>query len=178
MNFTNNRLSNKSNNILHGVEQYLDKPIFMYGSVQRYDYVLNRSDIDVDIFTDNETQTSVRLQHYLNIPKNRVSRIILKIDDSDTVITGTKMTYVAQNSESGSIEFMIFDCKYKTEVLNFHLSKCVIPMFATVILVILKFAYYRMRIIPIDYFKNIKNYVMNNCMRNNKNATFIKYKNR
>ena len=60
METTKNKLPEDVQLFLNNLKQYLDKPIYFYGSIQRPDY-MSGSDLDVDIFTDNEISTIEKL---------------------------------------------------------------------------------------------------------------------
>ena len=47
------------------LQNYLDTELYFYGSVIRNDYVKNKSDVDLCIFTDNEQSILNKLKFYL-----------------------------------------------------------------------------------------------------------------
>ena len=61
------------------LKNYLDTELYFYGSVNRSDYVPEKSDIDVAIFTDNEYSIMTKLQHYLHINRDAFDKIIWKL---------------------------------------------------------------------------------------------------
>lgn len=66
---TKNKLPDSTTNFLNNLSEYLQTPLYFYGSIQRYDYFPGKSDIDIDIFTDNEKSTISKLSNYLQIDK-------------------------------------------------------------------------------------------------------------
>ena len=62
-----------------------------YGSIQRSDYVPGKSDIDVDIFTDNEYSLMSKMQHYLHLSKSKFKKVVYIIDNKTT--NGYKVKY-------------------------------------------------------------------------------------
>ena len=54
------------------LKNYLDTDLYFYGSVNRRDYVHNKSDIDIGIFTDNEYSMMTKIQHFLHVKKMRL----------------------------------------------------------------------------------------------------------
>ena len=66
METTKNELSPYSKTFFKKLSNYLDTKIYYFGSIQRNDYFPKSSDIDIDIFTDNEKSTILKLQNYLN----------------------------------------------------------------------------------------------------------------
>jgi len=66
METTKNDLPQDIKQFFYKLSDYLDTKLLYYGSVQRSDYVPGKSDIDVDIFTDNPDSLITKLQHFLN----------------------------------------------------------------------------------------------------------------
>ena len=69
METTNNKLPDNVVLFFKELSEYLDTKILYFGSVQRGDYFPGKSDIDVDIFTDNEHSIMTKMQHFMNIDK-------------------------------------------------------------------------------------------------------------
>ena len=70
METTKNDLPSDTKKFFYNLSDYLDTKLLYYGSVQRSDYVPGKSDIDVDIFTDNADSLKSKLQHFLHLKKN------------------------------------------------------------------------------------------------------------
>ena len=62
------------------LQNYLDTDLYFYGSVNRSDYIHNKSDIDIAIFTDNEYSTMAKLQHYLHVKRSDFDKVVWKLD--------------------------------------------------------------------------------------------------
>ena len=77
---TKNKLPDKTNYFLTNLSDYLQTPLYFYGSIQRYDYYHGHSDIDIDIFTNNEKSTINTLSNYLQIDKKKFKKIIWQND--------------------------------------------------------------------------------------------------
>ena len=74
------KLSKKKIEFLQNMQEYLDTKLYFYGSIQRFDYIDNVSDIDICIFTDNMDSTILSLQQYLNVEKKYIKvMVMLKI---------------------------------------------------------------------------------------------------
>jgi len=69
---TKNKLPDTTNHFLTNLSDYLQTPLYFYGSIQRYDYYHGHSDIDIDIFTPNEKSTINTLSNYLQIDKKKL----------------------------------------------------------------------------------------------------------
>ena len=53
----------------------------------------------MDIFTDNTSSIVNKLQHFLDVPKDKFKNVIWRIHDNNKVIYGKKIYYVAPNDE-------------------------------------------------------------------------------
>ena len=158
METTKNKLPEDVQLFLNNLKQYLDKPIYFYGSIQRPDY-MSGSDLDVDIFTDNEISTIEKLSHYLDIPNYKFKKTISKYNNDHTVIYGHKIMYISKEL-SLPIEFSIYDEKYKTHVLNEHNSKVNLPFYITFMLLILKTIYYNLHLVDQKTYSKTKRTIL------------------
>ena len=113
METTKNKLTNQQQKFLDGLSDYLDIKLLYYGSVQRYDYVDGKSDIDTDIFTDNEESTIAKIQHYLHVEKKDFKKIIWNINNK--IVRGYKIKYKNSFIE---LEISIYNNIYKPIVLR------------------------------------------------------------
>jgi predicted nucleotidyltransferase len=69
METTKNKMNPFAEKFFKKLSDYLDTKIYFYGSIQRNDYFPNSSDIDADIFTDNESSIINKLQNFLGVKK-------------------------------------------------------------------------------------------------------------
>jgi len=161
METTKNALPDHIKLFFKELSEYLNTKLLYFGSVQRGDYFPGTSDIDVDVFTDNESSVMVKMQHYLHIKKSKFKKFVWKLNHNNTLAYGHKFMY--KNVEPGrefSVEFSIYNEKYKKGVLHEHLKKTVLPFYATWILIILKVLHYNLYILPEKQFKYLKKKVL------------------
>lgn len=140
------------------LSEYLDTKIHFYGSVQRSDYFPNHSDIDVDIFTDNERSTIEKMKHFLHIGKQKVKKVVWKLRNN-RIIIGHKIKYVDKNTQFRT-EFSIYNEKFKEDVLRNHMEKTIIPYYATILLMIIKFLYYKVELLNKSIFLYLKRKIL------------------
>ena len=148
-----NKLTYKQQKFLDGLSEYIDIPLLYYGSIMRDDYVPGRSDIDIDIFTDNEESTISKMQHYLKISRKDFKKMIWKVRQSNRLTTGYKLRYANSFIKA---EFSIYNVKYKNFILKEHTSNFALPFHCNLFLKILKFIYYRLNILPTPYYSYFK----------------------
>ena len=157
METTKNDLPPNAKKFFYNLSDYLDTKFLYYGSIQRADYVPGKSDIDVDIFTDNEKSVISKLQHFLGVPKSNFKGIVWMI--GDVTVYGYKLMY--KNPEEQIVaEFSIYNEKFKDAVIKEHTKKFILPVYVTILLKILKFFFYTVPILPFNVYKAGKNYLL------------------
>jgi hypothetical protein len=149
----NKKLTDKQKNFFNDLSIYIDQPIYFYGSIYRADYIPGKSDIDIDIFTDNESSTVQMLCNFLNKKKSDFRKSIYKLDS--IVVRGYKGKYKDERNNIET-EISIYNNKYKTLVLEEHNKAKNMSFYISFILLIVKFCYYNLGIISNDIYKILK----------------------
>jgi len=171
METTKNELSPYEKDFFDKLKNYIDKPIYFYGSIQRDDYFPQQSDIDIDIFSDNEYSTILLLQNFLNLDKNNFKKSYYKMDKTNIVIPGYKSKYIDE-SHNLTIEISVYNEKYKKDILHEHNSKMNMPFYITFVLILLKILHYSLGLLPIYYYSMFKKLLTNKFYDNNQ-AEFV-----
>jgi predicted nucleotidyltransferase len=171
METTKNKLSPYESDFFNKMKNYIDKPLYFYGSIQRDDYFPQLSDIDIDIFTDNVNSTLNLIQNYLSLDKKEFKKSLYKMDKTNHLIPGYKNKYIDEENKL-TVEISVYDEKYKEEILKEHQGKFNLPLYITVVLVFLKILHYNLGILPIYYYSRFKKFLTNTCYDNNK-AEFV-----
>jgi predicted nucleotidyltransferase len=160
MEVTRNKLSEHEKNFFHRLSNYLDTKIYFFGSIQRRDYFPSASDIDVDIFTHDENNTIIKLMNFLNVGRHEFKRVVYKLNtNKDKIAYGYKMNYINLEQKI-CVEFSIYNEKYKDAILYEHNGKKDLPLHATILLVIIKFLYYTLGIIPSKWYTKMKRFIL------------------
>jgi hypothetical protein len=158
MNITNKKLTQTQRDMLNKMSIYLDKPIYIYGSIHRSDYIPGKSDIDIDIFTENESSTINILSTLLNLNKTDFRKTIFKINSF--MAFGYKTKYL--NEVDGiNFEISIYNEKYKNIILYDHENGRFLPFYITFILYIIKILFYNLKLISNKFYKRCKRFLMN-----------------
>jgi len=159
METTNNKLPDNIVSFFKELSEYLDTKILYFGSVQRGDYFPGKSDIDVDIFTDNEHSIMTKMQHFMNIDKKKFKNFIWRLNHDNTMAHGHKVMY--KNEEQNfNAEFSIYNEKYKQGILKEHLAKTILPFYATWMLILLKFFHYTIPLLEYKTFSYLKKKIL------------------
>jgi len=160
METTNNKLTSEQMKFFKKLSNYLDTKLYYYGSIQRKDYFPGTSDIDVCIFTDNNTETKYKLISFLGLKKNEYKKIIFKLHKSKKMVYGYKIKYKNETTKI-NVEFSIYNEKDKENVLIEHNAKKDLPFYILWLLIIVKFFYYNLEILPKSIYYKCKRFTMN-----------------
>lgn len=156
---SNNRLTENQRQFLDDMSIYINKPLHLYGSIHRADYIPGKSDIDIDVFTDNENSTIHLLCNFLNLKKYEVKKTVLKLNS--LLVYGHKVQY-EDTVKNINAEISIFNEKYKNVVMKEHNNARYLPFYLTIPLMIIKCLFYNLNLIHKNTYKRCKQYLMNN----------------
>lgn len=170
METTYNKLPIYSTIFFNKLKMYIEKPIYFFGSIQRQDYFEGKSDIDVDIFTEYPESTLMALQNFLNIDESSFKKVIWRSNNS--IIEGHKLMYKELDNNL-IVEFSIYEEKYKKDVLDEHRYKMILPFYIIGLLLIVKYFYYILEIIPHKIYTKIKRFILNTLTFKNYDEQFI-----
>ena len=163
METTYNTLSPYASMFFNKLSNYLDTKLYYYGSIQRIDYFPNSSDIDVDIFTHNESTVINQMQNFFNNEKKQFKKFIYRLKSNKKLVHGYKVQY-SDPKNSFNVEFSIYNEQFKDDILNEHGRKTNLPYLITFFLLILKYLYYELSILPKFIYIPIKNFFIDNCI--------------
>lgn len=161
-----NNLTQEQTNFFKRLSTYIDKPLYFYGSILRNDYFNKKSDIDVVVFTDNEKSTLSKLSSFLNVEKEHFQNFISKHYSSYKINKGRKVKY---QNEIVNTEISIIDENDKNTFLKLHSHQ--IPLYISILLILLKFLYYTLHIISKENYTFYKH----KLLHGNKKIKFIKF---
>ena len=169
MNNIRNDLPKDYKQFFKQLENYLDTDLYFYGSINRPDYVHDKSDIDIAIFTDNEYSTMTKLQHFLHVNRNAFDKIVWKLEGK--MIYGYKIK--CDKYINIKCEIAIYNSDFKDLLLTDMKKYNVIPTMMAIPLFILKTMYYTLPIISQKTYSEYKRYLFNEIMINKKDSVFL-----
>ena len=160
METTKNELPQYAKQFFTKIGIYLDTPIYYFGSVQRDDYFPGLSDIDVAIFTDNNIKSLIiKLQTFLSKDYNEFKSFVWRLNYDNSLVKGYKIVYT-EPEHNFNVEFSIYEEKYKNGILIEHNGKRRMPFYAIWLLIIIKFLFYTLNIMPKEWFVYLKNIII------------------
>lgn len=158
MDLINKRLTDKQKNFFNSLSEYIDQPLYFYGSIKRSDFIPGKSDIDVDIFTDNESSTIQLICNFLSIKRNDVKKFVYKINTN--IVNGYKTKY-EDKINNIKVEISIYNTKYKRIILDDRNYGECLPFYIVTVLYIIKFLFYNLQLISKKTYKRCKRFLMN-----------------
>jgi len=172
METTKNELPPYAKQFFYKLKSYLDTQIYYYGSIQRNDYFPQSSDIDVDVFTDNESSTISKLQTFLGVEKFKFKKFVYNLHKSNKIVYGKKIKY-EDKKNNFTTEISIYLNKDKEGVLLEHNSKRILPIYVSYLLIFLKTIYYKLGILPNNIYIYFKNILMDHMITGKKSEFII-----
>ena len=157
LNSVKKKLSKKSKQYLSTFSEYLDIPFYYFGSILRDDYVAGASDVDIDIFTDNEESTIAKILNYLNMPQCQVKKVIWILRDKTTTY-GYKIQQTLD--DLNIFEYSIYNKRFKDKILSEHRGKIILPVYISLCLKLLKTLYYTLHIISNKTYAETKRFML------------------
>lgn len=153
------RLGENKYILFNNLQNYLGTELLFSGSIKRYDYLKNYSDVDVIVITDNVKSILFKSQQFLHT--NKIHQIIQQYEVGKRVIYGHKLKY--ENAEEDiSFDLIVFDEKYRKEVVQHMHDSSNFPWFILIMLYLLKNLYYRFNLISRITFVNLKDKIFSN----------------
>jgi hypothetical protein len=150
------------------LQNYLDTDLYFYGSVNRPDYIPNKSDIDVAIFTDNEKSVMVKIQHFLHLKNNSFDKVVWKLRGK--MIYGYKIK--CEKYVNINCEIAVYNNDFKEILLDDMKSANKLPQYIAFLLFILKTLHYTFPIISSKTYAEYKRYLFNDIMLQKKDTVF------
>jgi len=150
------------------LENYLDTDLYFYGSVNRSDYIHNKSDIDVAIFTDNEYSIINKLQHFLHVKRNAFDKVVWKLNG--TMIYGYKI--ICEKYIDIKCEIAIYNNDFKETILN-EVRNYNVPIYISILLFIIKILYYNFPIISKKTYMTYKRQIFDTYLRKKDTIFFL-----
>ena len=164
-----NKLNVVGKNFLASLSDYLDTPFFYFGSIARSDYVPGASDVDIDVFTDNEVSTVSKMLNQLKLSRKNVQNVVWILADGTTTY-GHKIKH--QLDKDNMFEYSIYNTRFKDKILSEHRGKTVMSIYNSICLFILKTLFYRLHVISDNTYISTKRYILSSAIGKDEDRFF------
>jgi predicted nucleotidyltransferase len=150
------RLGDYKYNFFTNLQNYIDTELYFYGSIKRFDFFRNASDIDIIVITDNVSSMLSKIKNYLNIDKNKVQKIYQQHTVYDKgIITGYKLKYNNGKNDL-SFDLLIYDEKFRKQIIQNINDINNLPFYMVTILYVIKTLYYKLNLISSSFYIYLK----------------------
>jgi hypothetical protein len=143
----------------HHMSIYMDTTVYYYGSVLRIDYIKGKSDIDVEIFVEDEKSAVAKLQSFLKLKRYEFRPFVYNMSISQKVVKGIKVKFI-DSCKHFETEISIYNSKHKDTILYEQQKKANLSLIVIFFLYLLKMLYYSFGIINEDLFKTMKKHLL------------------
>lgn len=174
-----NKLIEPEKKFLYELNEFMEMPIYLYGSILRGDYFSIKSDIDVAIFANDVLSAVNKLALFLGINKSKIKVFKFESKHKEKCkkiqTYGYKTNYILditynpewheqifQRKTYKRFEISIYNLKDKHYVLNANIKHLHLPFLCSLKLFFIKFLYYYFYM-DVDYYKKLKETIMNHC---------------
>ena len=169
------RLGEYKYNFLKKLENYIGTELIFFGSIKRCDYFQENSDIDIAIISDNVQDTLTKIKFFLDLNNSKIRKIFQKFPNDNNIVYGYKTNYEDEDNQL-SIEIILYDEKYRKQVMKSLNNINNFPFYITYFLIIIKFFYYKFHLISSETYKWFKNILMENYLNQDLHDNLIAIK--
>lgn len=172
-----NKLIEPEKRFLYELNNFINEPIYIYGSILRSDYFSTKSDIDIAIFTNDVLSVVNKLCLFLGINKSKIKVFTYESKNKKThtkiKTIGYKTNYklditytpewhekIFQRKTFKRFEISIYDIKYKYNILNTINNHQHLTFLNSLKLFFIKLLYYYF-CFDNDYYKRLKEFILN-----------------
>jgi len=146
------KLDKKEYDFFCRFQQQLELPLYFIGSINRSDFMKGKSDLDIEVFSENVTSTKYQIEYLFNYYKKKDPKyIVFKIHGMP--ISGYK--YYLKNTGI-FFDFTIYKKESQEIVLHQRKIENDIPLVLTIFLIVIKYLYYYLYIINSAQYSFIK----------------------
>ena len=153
------KLTKNQYNYFLQIKEQIDLPLYFLGSITRCDYIKGKSDLDLEVFTDNFNSTILKMEYLFDFYQRKTKRNFIVFEISNIPISGYKY-YFKDKQRDVSFDFTIYNKACQKTVLHHRIIEKNIPYLLSLFLVMIKILYYHLSIISNNNYSYIKKYFL------------------
>jgi hypothetical protein len=160
------------------LQEKIELPLFFIGSITRNDYVPKRSDIDIEIFSDNIKSTKIKIESLFNYYNTRDENKLIVFEINNIPYSGYKYSYSIHGKEN-HFDLTLYKKVCQTELLYNRNIETNLNFIARTFFYILKFLHYNLNITSDNNYSYLKKYfwsLYNSKKTTSKTITETEYK--
>ena len=128
------------------LKEQIDLPLYFIGSITRCDYIKDKSDLDIEVFTDNINSTVLKIEYLFDYYQRKTNRKFIVFEISNIPISGYKY-YFKDKQLDVRFDFTIYNKACQNTVL-YHRS-----IEKNILFIKSFFSYDKNIILPFKYYK-------------------------
>lgn len=147
------KLNNAQYSYFLWLKEQIELPIYFIGSITRKDYIPNKSDLDIEIYSNNILSTKFKIDYLLNSQNKKKKIIIFYINNNP--ISGYKY-YFKDETIGVNFDFSVYNSECKDIMLHHRQIEKNLPVTFLIYFYIIKFLYYNLNIINKNIYSKLK----------------------
>ena len=151
------KLGKNQYNYFLQIKEQIDLPLYFLGSITRCDYIKGKSDLDIEVFTDNFDSTILKMEYLFDYYQRKRTRNFIVFKINNIPISGYKY-YFKDKQRNICFDFTIYNKSSKNIVLHHRIIEKNLPYLLSLFLVMIKILYYHLSIINNSIYSYIKKY--------------------
>ena len=151
------KLGKNQYNYFLQIKEQIDLPLYFLGSITRCDYIKGKSDLDIEVFTDNFDSTILKMEYLFDYYQRKRTRNFIVFKINNIPISGYKY-YFKDKQQNICFDFTIYNKSSQNIVLHHRIIEKNIPYLLSLFLVMIKILYYHLSIINNSIYSYIKKY--------------------
>lgn len=150
------KLSKNQYNYFLQLKEQIDLPLYFLGSITRCDYIKGKSDLDIEVFTDNFDSTLLKMEYFFDYYQKKTKRRFIVFEINNIPISGYKY-YFEDAQKDVSFDFTLYNVASKNIVLHHRSIQQNMPYIFSLFLLVIKILHYYLNIISSGTYSYIKN---------------------
>lgn len=149
------KLSPEQYQIFLNLQKTINTPIYFIGSIIRYDYFKGNSDLDIEVFSNNISNTFYKIIHFFNQMQYEPLIFIFTCDND--IISGYKGTfYYYAEKKLNRVDLMLYKKDCKPLLMKHRIIDTQLPIYSIIFLTILKICYYNLHLFSSTIYTRMK----------------------
>ena len=139
------------------LKEQIDLPLYFLGSITRCDYIKGKSDLDIEVFTENYDSVALKVEHLFDYYQRKTKRNFIVFEINNTPVSGYKY-FFKDKKRAVSFDFTMYNKASQNVVLHHRIIEKNIPFLFGIFLFMVKILYYYLSVINNNTYSYIKKY--------------------
>jgi len=137
------------------LQEQLDLPLFFIGSIARSDFIQDKSDLDLEVFTDNMKSTKLKIESLFKYHQIKNENRFITFSINNIPISGYKYLFKIARTNT-YFDLTIYKKSCQELLLHHRGIEINIPFIVSVFFFIIKFLHFHLNVIDKKKYSYIK----------------------